>query len=174
MIDSAPGAMHRRRAIYAEALPIVTAAAAALASLAFFRPWVVISAKINAPSLLEGGPSIFEMSGAALAGEGDSWVPWSYVTPIALVLILAVSCLRVFLQNGPVRVIYGMALPALAIPILVWPAAALARVTHNLTHMQIGGALVLRGWWWIYCLALGAIMVSGIADLVRGHHARLR
>jgi len=159
LIGSASGRPRRGRVSYADALPASAAAAAALASVAFFRPWVVLSANLGSPSLLE-------MSGSALAQEAGGLIPWMYVTPIALLMVLAVACLRVFAQSATVRVLYGMALPVLAIPILVWPSAALARATHNLTRLQIGGAITLKAWWWIYCVAVAVTIIAGLFDLI--------
>jgi hypothetical protein len=159
LIDPASVGPRGSRASYADALPAAAAVAAALASVAFFRPWVVLSANL-------GSPSLFEMSGSALAREAGGLVPWMYVTPVALFLVLAVTGLRVFVQSAAARILYGMALPVLAIPILVWPSAALARVTHNLTHLPIGGAITLKLWWWIYCLAVVIIVTGGLFDLI--------
>jgi hypothetical protein len=137
----------------------VAAAAGALASVAYFRPWVVLSANL-------GSPSFFELSGAALAREADGWIPWAYVTPIALLLVLGVTSLKLLVRCRVVRAVYGIALTLFSIPLLVWPATTLARVTHNLTHLQIGGAVTLRLWWWIYCFGIGIIVVSGVVDLI--------
>jgi hypothetical protein len=128
--------------------------------VAYFRPWVVLSADL-------GSPSFFELSGYGLAGEADGWIPWAYVTPIALLLVLGVTSLRLLVRGRVIRVAYGMAVTILAIPILIWPVTTLARVTHNLTHLQIGGAVTLKLWWWIYCFSIGVIIVAGIADLIR-------
>jgi hypothetical protein len=163
--DSEPGTPRHRWTAYADALPAATAAAAALASVAYFRPWVVLSADL-------GSASFFELSGYGLAAEADGWIPWAYVTPIALLLVLGVASVRLLVLGRPVRgslvrIAYGVAVTILAIPILIWPVTTLARVTHNLTHLQIGGAVTLKLWWWIYCFAIGVIVVAGITDLIR-------
>ena len=141
-----------------DAPPAATAAVAALASVAYFRTWVVLSANL-------GSPSFFELSGSGLAGEADGWIPWEYVTPIALLLVLVLAALRLLVRGRLVQAAYGFAVTVLALPILIWPAATLARVTHNLTHLQIGGSVTLRPWWWVYCFAIGVIIFSGILDL---------
>jgi hypothetical protein len=168
--DSERRTPRHRWTAYADALQAATAAAAALASVGYFRPWVVLSANL-------GSASFFELSGYGLAGEADVWIPWAYVTPIALLLVLGAASVRLLVRGRPVRgspvrgslvrIAYGMAITILAIPILIWPVTTLARVTHNLTHLQIGGAVTLKLWWWIYCFAIGVIIVAGIADLIR-------
>src|SRR5215467_13293462 len=101
-------AHNHRWTAYTDALPAATAAAAALASVAYFRPWVVLSANL-------GSPSFFELSGAGLASEADGWIPWAYVTPVVLLLVLAVTSCRLLIRARFVRMVYGVALMVLAI-----------------------------------------------------------
>jgi hypothetical protein len=161
------------RSSRAELIPAVTALAAALTSLAFFRTWIVFSTSPDAEGLVR-------LSGAALAREMDGAVPWLYITPITMIGVLGLSCLRLLAHRPGVRGLYGLGLPLLAIPVLVWPAKATARVTHNLVRIQITGAtsISLTHWWWVYCASLGIVTLLAVIDLAlavrQARHARLR
>jgi hypothetical protein len=160
LIDGGSGVSGRLRLFSSELIPAATSAAVALASLAFFRAWLVFSTTM-------GTAGLFKLSGAALAREMDGTIPWLYITPITMLGVLGLSCLRLLVRRPGVRALYGVGLPLLSTPVLVWPANATARVTHSLIRIQMMGptSISVTRWWWVYCVSLGVVTVLGVLDL---------
>jgi len=148
------------RADFSGAGPVFASIAAALASLAFFRIWGLFSMSL-------AGPGEMELSGAALAREMKGPIPWVYLTPVAILSIILISAVRLVNPSLRIRWAYSIFLPLAGITLLVWPAEALAKITHHFSQLQIMGEGTMRlTWsWWVYCLSLGIVVTFGIIEL---------
>jgi hypothetical protein len=145
---------------YSGAGAALASIAAALASLAFFRIWGIFSMSL-------AGPGDMELTGADLAREVRGPIPWLYITPATILLILVVSA-ALLMNPGPrVRFAYSILLPLAAVTLMVWPAEAIARITHHFSQLQIlgEGTMRLTWWWWTYCVCLALVMTFGIIEL---------
>jgi hypothetical protein len=141
--------------------PVISSASVAVASLSFFRPWIEFAVG-------NGVETPLGRSGADLARELYGTIPWLYITPASLLAILAISSVLLFKQSRRSRLIGNAINLALAILNIAWPLLAVARVTSNLSRFSAAGftSTGLTGWWWLYCLSLGFIIVSAIIELV--------
>ena len=140
--------------------PILASSAGAMASLAFFRPWVELT-------LGPGGTSA-TMSGGTLARQAIYSVPWIYVTPAAIVLIIVLAAILLFSRQRRIKIGVGLGLALLAVPSLAWPIAALARFVHNVAQFNASGLpshIALTKWWWLYSASLAVVFVSGIIQI---------
>jgi len=148
------------RSDYSGAGPVFASICAALASLAFFRIWGLFSMSL-------AGPGEMELSGAALAREMKGPIPWVYLTPVAILSIILISAVRLVNPSLRIRWAYSIFLPLAGITLLVWPAEALAKITHHFSQLQIMGEGTMRlTWsWWVYCLSLGIVVTFGIIEL---------
>ncbi|HEY6330349.1 MAG TPA: hypothetical protein VI756_13520 [Blastocatellia bacterium] len=138
-------------------VPIIVSAAAAACSLAFFRVWVVFTVDL-------GGPADLGLPGAALAREISGRLPWLYVTPAGLVVILLVSFVRLLGKSGSGRTIFGPTLVIVSVVLGVWPVHAIARITERLRATHGSPKMTLGAWWWVYCLGLAVIALIGLVD----------
>jgi len=134
--------------------------AAAVSSLAFFRIWGLFSMSL-------AGPGEMELSGEDLARELKGPIPWLYVTPAAILLVLIISAARLVDPSAGVRFAYSVLLPLVGSTLLVWPVDAVARITRQFSHMQsLGeGNMRLTWWWWTYCVSLVIVLGSGMIEL---------
>jgi hypothetical protein len=141
--------------------PIIAPSAAALASLAFFRPWLEFAVSPeNATATV---------SGATLARQYSTSIPWVYVTPAALVVILIAASLLLLKQNRRIQTAAGLVMCLLAAPSIIWPLEGLARLIRSISHLSSGSdtaSVALSGWWWLYSGSLCVIILSGIINLV--------
>jgi ABC-type dipeptide/oligopeptide/nickel transport system permease subunit len=90
-----------------------------------------------------------------------------YVTPVAILLILVISAVRLLDPSPRVRFAYSVLLPLVAVTLLVWPAEAVARIMRHFSQLQIlgEGTMRLTWWWWTYCVSLALVMTFGIIEL---------
>ena len=148
------------KADYSGVGPVAASMAAALSSLAFFRVWGLFSMSLT-------GPGDMDLSGADLARQLRGPIPWLYVTPVAIVLVLVVSGARLVDPSPRVRFAYAVFLPLVAVTLLVWPVDALGKITRHFSRMQIQGEGTMRltWWWWTYCVSLAIVMTLGIIEL---------
>ncbi|HKV39766.1 MAG TPA: hypothetical protein VJX67_11185 [Blastocatellia bacterium] len=146
---------------YSDIAPALTAAAAAISSVAFFRPWSVFTYN-------SGASGRVEFTGAALARELGGRLPWLYVTPALLVLILTISFLRLFRRSVSIARVYGLALVVAGIAIGFWPTRALARMLQHLGRLGAGGdvRMGLTPWWWVYFTSLAITLVFAIIEFL--------
>ena len=155
--------------LHLEFAPVVTSISAALASLAFFRPWTIFSFNIGSASTSGSGPLSF--SGAALARQFSGPLPslsWLALTQAFLLIILLVSFVRMFATAFVFRSGYAMLVVALAVPVVLWPAQAMGTMTRRLGHLSNRGVvkMELGVWWWVYAAVLVVAIISAIIDFV--------
>jgi len=149
--------------------PALVCISAALASLAFFKVWVLFSMSL-------AGPGEMELRGADLAREIRGAVPWLYVTPTAILLILVVSGARLIEPSARVRWTYSIAITVAALILLSWPIPTLSKMVTRFSHLQsIGeGTVRLTLWWWAYGGSLSVVITVGIIEFVSTFRSRLR
>jgi hypothetical protein len=145
---------------YSGAGPVLASIAAAVASLAFFRIWGVFSMSL-------AGSGDMDLSGADLAREVRGPVPWLYITPGAILLILVISAARLIEPSPRIRFAYSILLPLAAVTLLLWPQEAIIRITRQFSLLQMlgEGTMRLTWWWWTYCVCLALVMTFGIIEL---------
>jgi hypothetical protein len=156
----------RKAAFQSDVIPIVTAAAAAVCSLAFFRTWVLFSTDM-------GGPAELALKGAALASRIAGTVPWLYLTPAGLIVVLLLSCWRLLDRSGLNRAVFAIILLAVSLPLGLWPTRALTRIAAGLSRVlpDAAGApgatqMRLGVWWWVYFFGLVTIIAFAVIELV--------
>ena len=113
------------------------------------------------------GSGDMELSGADLAREVRGPVPWLYITPVAILLILVIAAARLIDPNPRIRYAYSILLPLVAVTLLLWPTEAIAKITRHFSELQIlgEGTMRLTWWWWAYCACLVLVMSFGIIEL---------
>jgi hypothetical protein len=158
LIGSLPDADSVETTRYSDLNPVIASALAAACAVAFYRVWVLFSADL-------GGPVQVGLSGARLAQEAGRSMPWLYITPAALVLILLLSFLRLFAKSTANRMAFAVLLPIVSLVLGIWPVNEIARISARLHAASGGPTMALSPWWWIYCLSLSVVIVIGITDL---------
>jgi hypothetical protein len=154
-----PGAPAGGAATRSDLFPIIASAAAAMCSLAFFRIWVVFTVDL-------GGPADLGLPGSALAREISGRLPWLYVTPVGLVVILLASFVRLLGKSGVGRKMFGPTLLIVSVVLGAWPVNAIARITARLRATHGSPRMTLGAWWWVYCLGLAIIALIGAVEFV--------
>ncbi|HYL99246.1 MAG TPA: hypothetical protein VEZ90_09845 [Blastocatellia bacterium] len=156
-----------RTSLHLEFAPVVSSIAAAIACLAFFRPWTEFSLNMGSPGAAGSGPVSF--SGAALAKQFSGPVPslsWLVLTQVFLLAILLASFIRMFSTSFIYRSGYSMIVVALAVPVILWPAQAMGTMTRRLGHLSSRGMVKMQlgVWWWIYAGVLVVAIIFAIID----------
>src|SRR5437868_1525097 len=133
---------------------------AAVAMFSYFRSWVVF--------VLSGeGSGTMAMNGLSLTREAGGSMPWQLIIPFLLLAVLGVSSRLLLGRATTFKSSYGLVLILLGVIAGLWPMAGVARVSRTLFRLQSIGATSLgfTFWWWIYCLSILIIVVSGVLQL---------